>query len=119
MAKPLEDWMIPLIKGMLIRGDDYSDIAACFLINGGRPAEIANSMNRNYEKGEPALTTRARSIEPAKEGLPPTGPYPSAYELWKAQSSLWSARVALEAVHEKIGQALIAVENAEKRMTGK
>lgn len=120
MARPLEDWMIPLIKGMLIREDDQSDIAACFFINSGRIAEIHNSMNRGYTKDEPALTTRARPISPAPlEDLPPVGPYPSAYELWKAQSSLWAARVALQGVQEKIKQALIAVENAESRMKGK
>lgn len=111
--------MIPLIKGMLTRGDDQSDIAACFLINGGRSADINRSMTRSYENDEPALTTRARPIPAATEGLPPPPPYPSPYELWKAQSGLWAARVALEAVQEKIEMALLAVKKAESRVSGK
>src|SRR5579872_6177335 len=106
MARPLEGWMIPLIKGMIKRGDDQSDIAACFLINSGRVAEI-NTGERSPE---------VIAAEP--EELPPAPPYPLPYELWKAGSSLWSARVALQAVGEKIEQALIAVENAENRMKG-
>jgi hypothetical protein len=51
MAKPFENWC-PLIKGMLARGDDRSDIAACFLINSGRVAEIHISTTRPYEDGE-------------------------------------------------------------------
>ena len=112
MARPLEDWMIPLIKGMLTRQDDQSDIAACFLINSGRVSEI--------NTGEGAVGERAASMQAASpEDLPPAGPYPSAYELWKANASLWAARVALEAVQEKVEQALVAVVNAEKRVTGK
>lgn len=107
MARSLEDWMIPLIKGMLSRGDDQSDIAACFLINSGRVAEI-NTGQRSPE-------VKAASAE----DLPPAGPYPSAYELWKANSSMWAARVALQAVKEKVEQALIAVENAEHRIKSK
>lgn len=119
MEKSFEDWMIPLIKGMIIRGDRQSDIAACFLVNSGRVAEIHNSMNRVQTADEPALTTRARPIQPVTDGLPPSAPYPSPYELQKAGSALWAARVALEAIGEKIQQALVAVENAEKRMQGK
>ncbi|WP_453951832.1 hypothetical protein [Bradyrhizobium sp. USDA 377] len=96
--------MVPLIKGMLIRGDEQSDIAACFLVNSGRVAEI------NTGQRSPEVHTA-----PAEE-LPPPFPYPSPYELWKAQTSLLAARVALEAVQEKIGQALIAVGNAESRI---
>jgi hypothetical protein len=70
MARPLQDWMIPLIKGMLKRGDDQSDIAAWFLINSGRVAEI------NTGQREPG-------IKPAKpDALPPPAPHPSPYELW-------------------------------------
>lgn len=106
MAKPLEDWMIPLIKGMLDRGDDQSDIAACFLINSGRIAEI--------NRGDRAPDVKSA---PADE-LPPAPPYPSPYELWKAGSGLWAARVALEAVQEKMEAALVAVTNAESRLKG-
>lgn len=119
MAKPLEDWMIPLIKGMLTRGDDQSDVAACFLINGGRVADINRYMTRAYEDDEPAPTTRARPIIAETEGLPSPPPYPSPYELWKAKSGLWAARVALEAAQEKIALALLAVEKAESRTSSK
>jgi hypothetical protein len=104
MPKPLEDWMVPLIKGMLIRGDEQSDIAACFLINSGRVAEI------NTGQRSPEIATAP------PEALPPPFPYPSPYELWKAKTGLWAARVALEAVSERIQQALVAVENAERRL---
>lgn len=107
MARPLEDWMIPLIKGMLAREDDQSDIAACFLINSGRVAEI-NTGQRSPE---------VKAAAP--EDLPPAGPYPSAYELWKANATLWAVRVALEGAQGKIEQALTAVGNAEHRIGGK
>ena len=107
MARALEDWMIPLIKGMLAREDDQSDIAACFLINSGRVAEI--------NTGQRSPDVKAAS----PEDLPPVGPYPSAYELWKANASLWAVRVALEGAHAKIEQALTAVGNAEHRIGSK
>jgi len=104
MARGLEDWMIPLVKGMLVRGDDQSDISACFLINAGRVAEI-NTGQRSPE---------VKAAAP--DELPPLPPYPSPYELWKANNALWSARVALEAVSEKIEQAQVAIKNAEHRI---
>lgn len=99
--------MARLIKGMLLRGDDQSDIAACFLINGGRISEI--NTNKRF-----AEVTAA-----PPEELPPPPPYPSFFELWHAQQSIWAVRVSLKAVSERIDQALIAVENAESRMKGK
>jgi hypothetical protein len=96
--------MIPLIKGMLARHDDQSDIAACFQINAGRVAEI--------NTGQRASDVTAAPLE----DLPPPAPYPSPYDLWKARSTIWAARVALEAVRDKIDVALRAVENAESRM---
>jgi hypothetical protein len=95
--------MIPLIKGMLRRGDSQSDIAACFLVNSGRIAEI--------NTGE-----RSPEVEAALEELPPGPPYASPYELWKASRGLWAVRVALEAVQDKIGVALRAVAAAENRI---
>jgi hypothetical protein len=41
------------------------------------------------------------------------------YELWKASTALWSARVALGASGEKVAQALVAIENAEVRLNKK
>lgn len=96
--------MARLVKGMLKRGDRQSDIAACFLINGGRIAEI------NTEAKFPEV-----SAAPLDE-LPPPGPYPSPYDLWKAKHALWAARVALEAVMDTVEKATVAVKNAEKRV---
>ena len=64
-----------LIKGMLKRGDRQSDIAACFLINGGRISEI------NTGQRFPDV--------PAATELPPHGPYPSPFDLWKAKQEMW------------------------------
>ena len=51
------------IKGMLARGDKQSDIAACFLTNGGRISEINTG-------------TRFSEVEAARpDQLPPAGPY--------------------------------------------
>ncbi len=69
MARPLQDWMIPLIKGMLKRGDDQSDIAAWFLINSGRVAEINTGQ-------------RSQDVRASHTDLPPPSPHPSPYELW-------------------------------------
>jgi hypothetical protein len=99
--------MARLIKGMLLRGYDQSDIAACFLINGGRISEI------NTGKRFPEVTAGS------PDELPPPPPYPSFFELWHAQQGLWAARVALQAVSERVEQALVAVTNAENRMKGK
>lgn len=107
MDRTITGDMARLIKGMLLRGDDQSDIAACFLINGGRISEI-NTNKRFVE------VTAAPPDE-----LPPPAPYPSPFELLHAQQGLWAARVSLQAVGERIGQALLAVENAENRMKGK
>jgi hypothetical protein len=110
--RTITDEMASLIKGMLLRGDDQSDIAACFLINGGRVSEI--------NTGHSSTGQKFAHIAAASPGeLPPPGPYPSAYELWRAKTSMWAARVALEAVRARIEQALTAVENAESRMKGK
>jgi hypothetical protein len=92
-----------LIKGMLARGDKQSDIAACFLINGGRISEI--NTGEHFADVPPA---------PA-DLLPPAGPYPSPYELWKTKRQLWRVRVALEEVEESIRAALVAVHKAEQR----
>lgn len=94
--------MVPLIKGMLARGDNQSDIAAWFGINSGRVAEI----NTGERSPEVKLTT---------EDLPPAN-LPSPHELWKANQALCKARVALEGAREKIDVAILAVSNAEGRI---
>jgi hypothetical protein len=107
VANPFDDSMAPLIKGMLLRGDSQSDIAACFGINSGRVAEV------NTGQRCPEATAGA------PYDLPPPPPYPSPYDLWKAHKALWSARVALEAVGEKIEIARRAVANAEAKVAPK
>ena len=103
-ADKLTDHVVSLIKGMLKRGDRQSDISACFLINAGRVAEI-NTGHRG-----------AGVITASLDDLPPAGPYPSPYELWKAKQSVWASRVALEAVRDSIEKAITAVCNAEGRL---
>jgi hypothetical protein len=93
-----------LIKGMLARGDKQSDIAACFLINGGRVSEI-NTGERFPEVAAAPL-----------EALPPPGPYPSPFELWKAGRGMWRARVALEEAEDAMRGALVAVRKAEQKL---
>jgi hypothetical protein len=92
-----------LVKGMLKRGDKQSDIAACFLINGGRISEINTGQ-------------RFADIAPAPEAeLPPRAPYPSPFELWKVTREMWRVRVALETARDDIQEALVAVHKVEQR----
>ncbi|HEX3524697.1 MAG TPA: hypothetical protein VHT52_21740 [Stellaceae bacterium] len=93
--------MASLIKGMLVRGDDQSDIAACFLVNGGRISEI------NTGKRMPDVEAAA------PDDLPPPGPYPSPYELHKAGLLVWHTRVALQHTKDKIELALKALDAVE------
>ena len=92
-----------LIKGMLARGDKQSDIAACFLINSGRVAEI--------NTGEKFANVPAAS----PDDLPPRGAYPSPYELSRAKRELWRVRAALETAADAIQEALVAVHKAGQR----
>lgn len=95
MARSPDPWMVPIIKGMLIRGDDQSDIAACFQINAGRVSEI------NTGKAHPNVRARRRN-------LPPRGPYPSPYELL-------TALAAIEVARAKVDRVLFAARcNAER-----
>lgn len=96
--------MASLIKGMLKRGDRQSDIAACFLINSGRIAEI-NTGQRFME-----------AVAAAEIDLPPAGPYPSPYDLWRTKNTLWGVRVALEAIRDNIDKSITAVARAEGRL---
>ena len=62
--------MASLIKGMLNRGDDQSDIAAFFLVNSGRIAEI--NTGQRFSEVRPMPINK----------LPPLWKM-SAYELWQ------------------------------------
>jgi hypothetical protein len=99
----LDQEIAALVKGMLKRGDKQSDIAACFLINGGRISEINTGQ-------------RFADIAPAPEAeLPPPAPYPSPFELWKANRETWRARVALEKALVLLREATVAVHKVEQR----
>src|SRR5882757_9802351 len=92
--------IVRLIRGMLRRGDKNQDIAACFSINQGRISEIKTGQTYTDVLGEAT-----------PDELPPPPPYPSPFELLQAQQGLWAARVALQAVSERVEQALVAVTN--------
>jgi hypothetical protein len=86
-----------LVKGML------NDIAACFLINGGRISEINTGQ-------------RFADIAPAPEAeLPPPAPYPSPFDLWKANRETWRVRIALENALDLVQEAMVAVHKVEQR----
>lgn len=79
---------VPIVKGMLLRGDRQHDVAAYFGVNGGRIAEVA--------KGEiPYPNTKAAD----ESELPPPGPYLTKY--------------ALQSVIRTLNQAIEAIEMAE------
>lgn len=106
--RTVDDRMAALIKGMLARGDDQSDIAACFMINSGRISEI----NTGHSTGRKFAHVQAAPLD----DLPPAGPYPSPFELITAGFSVWQARVALEHTKEKIELALEAIKRAEAKI---
>jgi len=99
----LDEHIASLVKGMLARGDKQSDIAACFLINGGRVSEINTGQLYPNVKAAPV------------DELPPPGPYPSPYELFKSKNMYWRARIALEMAEATIQEALVAVRKVEQR----
>jgi hypothetical protein len=99
----LNEEVAALVKGMLLRGDKQSDIAACFLLNHGRISEI--------NTGE-----RYPDVIAAPPGqLPPPAPYVSPYEMWQIRRQLWRTRLTLEAAEDAIGRVIGAVRKAEMR----
>lgn len=81
---------VPAIKGMLIRGDLQSDIAAFFGTNGGRICEI-NTKQRHA------------SIKPAPEDkLPPPGPYMAARSALRAKDTLTAVRDLIDDTLQQI-----------------
>lgn len=87
---------VPIIKGMLIRGDPQSDIAAYFGTNGGRIAQI--NTGEHYPNVPPAPPDK----------LPPPGPYLAA-------RSAHRARETLVALRDLIDQAMVEIELWETR----
>jgi hypothetical protein len=96
----LDERMASLVKGMLLRGDKQSDIAACFLLNIGRVSEINTG-----ERFADAPTAPA-------EGLPPPPPYVSPYELWTIRQELLCICRALEAVRCSVDGTIGALKKA-------
>lgn len=96
----LDDDVVALVKGMLARGDRQSDIAACFLINSGRIAEINTGARSPNVKAAPL------------DALPPAGPYTSPFDMWKSKQELWRSRLALEEVEAAIQRGIAAVRKA-------
>lgn len=79
-TRSLQSSDIPTIKGMLVRGDRQSDIAAFFGINSGRIAEISTGQ-------------RAPEVQALRESdLPPPGPYLAARSAHRAKETLTSLR---------------------------
>jgi hypothetical protein len=99
----LTEEVVALIKGMLKRGDKQSDIAACFMVNGGRVCEI--------NTGERFLGNRTAELDQ----LPPQGPYPSPYDLFKMKQEMWKARTALEEAEDAIRKAMLVIHKVEQR----
>jgi hypothetical protein len=93
----------------MVIGANRSRAPACYPLGAGLPlAGLAVEADERSPKVKAA----------PPEDLPPRD-LPSPYELYRAKKALWSARVALQAVHDKIEKALVAVENAESRVTGR
>ena len=78
-----------IVKGMLARGDKQHDIAAYFGVNGGRIGEVSSG-NCDYPEA-PAL--------PESE-LPPSGPFPSPYDIIRARETLRGLAKAIGAADE-------------------
>jgi hypothetical protein len=97
--RSVDEAMAALIKGMLQRGDRQSDIAACFMINGGRVSEI-NTRERF-----------ASVMIASEELLPPAGPYPSPYELFHVKDELRRAMASLQMALEATGKIMSGGKN--------
>jgi hypothetical protein len=93
-----------IIKGMLARHDDQSDIAACFLVNGGRISEI--NTGKRFPEVMPA---------PA-DALPPPPPYPSFFDLWRTKNQLWAVRATARGVIEQMEKICAALDHTDTRL---
>lgn len=79
-----------MIKGMLLRRDVQSDIAAYFGTNGGRIAQI------NTGEHYPRVKAARRSA------LPPPGPYMAARSAHKLKEALVTLRDFIEETLEQV-----------------
>jgi len=89
-ARNVDKEDVPMVKGMLIRGDPQSDIASFFGTNGGRVSEI--NTGRKWREVEPA--------DPAH--LPPPGPYMAARSAIRAKEALLAIRDLINATLQQI-----------------
>lgn len=90
--------MAGLIRGMLRRGDIGQHIVAFFggELNPGRVAEIkAGTLHPDVPAAAPS-------------DLPPPGPYPTHFQIWKM-------RVALEIVNDHVIEAIAHLRKMEQR----
>lgn len=99
----VEPAMVPVIKGMLERGDIQQDIAAFFGLNGGRIAEINTGQ-------------RYADVPAMRENLPPPGPYHSPYAMWRSRIALEEVarevHAAMDELRGSITKAGVRVDNA-------
>lgn len=102
VSEELDATKVALIKGMILRGDRQSDIAAFFKINSRVVSHVNTNHYPDYVHIRPTPPDR---LSPAD--------YPSPYELLDAQQGLWKVRVALEAAHLAVRDALDIVRKAE------
>ena len=86
-----------IAKGMLERGDRQHDIAAYFGVNGGRIAEIATGQKFSH-------------VQPARENLPPPGPYLTGRQSEAAKQALTDIKVKLSSVLNEVDQKIEELE---------
>lgn len=89
-ARNVDKADVPMVKGMLIRGDPQSDIASFFGTNGGRVSEI-NTGRKHVDI--PVATAIL---------LPPPGPYMAARSAIQAKETLIAIRDLIERTLKQI-----------------
>jgi hypothetical protein len=94
-ARRVKSADVPAVKGMLIRGDLQSDIAAFFGTNSGRVCEI--NTGKRFSEIEPA----------SPDKLPPPGPYMAA-------RSAHHATEVLKVMRDLAGDAITQIEMWEE-----
>jgi hypothetical protein len=89
-ARNVHEEDVPMVKGMLIRGDPQSDIASFFGTNGGRISEINTGQKHADIPVDMAIL------------LPPPGPYMAARSAIKAKETLIAIRDLINATLQQI-----------------